>query len=67
MLLKAKSEGKAVLFVTEDLDELLLISDTISIIYNGTLSKPYNARQLEKREVGLMMTGTNSLKVNHEA
>ena len=58
MLIKAKLEGKAVLFVTEDLDELLLISDKISVMYNGSLTNPRKAKNLEKRELGLMMTGT---------
>jgi simple sugar transport system ATP-binding protein len=59
MLLAAKSTGKAVLFVTEDLDELLLISDQVSVMFNGSLTSPKHAKNLEKREIGLMMTGTN--------
>ncbi|MDG2474249.1 MAG: ATP-binding cassette domain-containing protein [Paracoccaceae bacterium] len=58
MLIDAKLAGKAVLFVTEDLDELLLISDKISVMYNGSITTPKDAKTLEKREIGLMMTGT---------
>ena len=57
MLIKAKLNKKAVLFVTEDLDELLVISDKISVMYNGHLKTPKVAKHLEKRELGLMMTG----------
>ncbi len=57
MLIEAKLNQKAVLFVTEDLDELLLISDKISVMYNGSLTTPRTQKQLEKREIGLMMTG----------
>ena len=62
ILLDAKSQGKSILFVTEDLDELLSISDRVSVMYNGTLSIPKDASVLEKREIGLMMTGTKSKK-----
>lgn len=58
MLIDAKMTGKAVLFVTEDLDELLLISDKISVMYNGSITTPKKAKALEKREIGLMMTGS---------
>ena len=58
MLLNAKSAGKAILVVTEDLDELLLISDKVSVMYNGSLTAPKQAKELTKREIGLMMTGT---------
>ena len=58
MLLNAKSAGKAILFVTEDLDELLLISDKVSVMYNGSLTLAKKVKELEKREIGMMMTGT---------
>jgi ABC-type uncharacterized transport system ATPase subunit len=58
MLLNAKSDGKAILVVTEDLDELLLISDKVSVMYNGSLTTAKQAKELEKREIGLMMTGS---------
>ena len=58
MLLNAKSDGRAILVVTEDLDELLLISDKVSVMYNGSLTAAKQAKKLEKREIGLMMTGS---------
>jgi len=57
LLLEERDKGKAVLFITEDLDELLLVSDVISIMFDGKLMGPYNSEKLEKREIGLMMTG----------
>jgi ABC-type uncharacterized transport system ATPase subunit len=44
--------------VTEDLDELLLISDKVSVMYNGSLTSAKQAKKLQKREIGLMMTGS---------
>jgi ABC-type uncharacterized transport system ATPase subunit len=45
------------LFITEDLDELLEVSDVVSIMFDGKLTGPFPSEKLEKRDIGLMMTG----------
>ena len=52
-----RQEGNAVLLITEDLDELLMLSDRIAVIYNGNLSKSYSVEELDRTRIGLMMAG----------
>jgi ABC-type uncharacterized transport system ATPase subunit len=56
-LVKARSEGKAVLLVSADLDELLALSDRIGIIFKGRIIKEIDHDEAVKEEVGLSMTG----------
>ncbi|MGA2763142.1 MAG: ABC transporter ATP-binding protein [Spirochaetia bacterium] len=59
-LVKARSEGKAVLLVSADLDELLALSDRIGIIFKGKIIKEIAHDDAVKEEVGLFMTGEKS-------
>jgi ABC-type uncharacterized transport system ATPase subunit len=56
-LIKARSEGKAILLVSADLDELMALSDRIGIIFKGKIIKEISHDQAVKEEVGLFMTG----------
>ncbi len=56
-LLKAKSEGLAVLLITEDLDELFLMSDHIYVICRGELVGHMLTENATIERIGLMMTG----------
>ena len=57
LILSAKAEGNAVLLISEDLDELLSISDLISVMYRGNISDSYYTDNLNRLKVGLMMAG----------
>ena len=57
LILDVRKKGNAVLLITEDLDELLKLSDTVSVIYNGKLSNSFSAEGLDRARVGLMMAG----------
>lgn len=56
-ILKARSEGLAVLLITEDLDELFLMSDHIYVICDGTMVGHMPKHEATIEKVGLMMTG----------
>lgn len=56
-LLKAKREGKAILLVSSDLNELLKLSDRIAVIYKGKICAVLNTEKTNEREIGLYMTG----------
>lgn len=49
--------GSAVLVVSQDLDEILEISDRIAVMSHGRLSEPRDAREITREEIGLLMTG----------
>ena len=51
-----KERGVAVLYVGEDLDVLLELSDRILVLCGGKVSGIIPGRGAKKRDVGLMMT-----------
>ncbi len=56
-LLEARTRGAAILLISEDLDELLALSDRIVVIYHGRLSQPMQTGKVTAREIGLIMSG----------
>ena len=51
-----KEEGVAVVYVGEDLDVLLALSDKILVLCDGKANGLLDARTTTKEEVGLLMT-----------
>jgi simple sugar transport system ATP-binding protein len=49
--------GAAVLVISQDLDELLEISDRIAVIFHGRLSAPLPAGSATREQIGLLMGG----------
>ena len=49
--------GSAVLVISQDLDEILEISDRIAVISKGRLSAPRDAHGITREEIGLLMAG----------
>ncbi|GAP14186.1 nucleoside ABC transporter ATP-binding protein [Longilinea arvoryzae] len=56
LLLTQREAGSAVLLISEELDELLALSDRIYVIYEGKIMGEVLDGDIEK--IGLMMTGT---------
>ncbi len=56
LLLLQREAGAGVLLVSEELEELLALSDRIYVIYDGRIMGEVNDGDIEK--IGLMMTGT---------
>ena len=56
-LVEQRDNGKAVLLVSLELDEVLNVSDRIAIVNNGELIGIVNASETDENEVGLMMAG----------
>jgi len=59
-LLKARDNDKAVLLISEELEELMNLSDRIAVIYEGKILKIIPAKQAQKAELGLLMAGVQS-------
>ncbi|MDO7785962.1 ABC transporter ATP-binding protein [Desulforamulus aquiferis] len=58
MLLDQRSKGAAIVLISEDLEELLKLSDRIGVLYKGTLMGILPVEQAEPERIGLMMLGS---------
>lgn len=56
-LLEQREKGRAILLISEDLDEIFALSDRIAVIYEGKLMGIVETRAAERSQVGLMMAG----------
>ncbi|MCX2725877.1 ABC transporter ATP-binding protein [Roseibium salinum] len=56
-LLAARSRGAGVILISEDLDELMRLSDRIAVIHRGRLSAAEPAETLDRSALGLRMAG----------
>ena len=56
LLNEQKEKGVAVIYVGEDLDVLLALSDRILVLCDGKLNGIVDARTTTKEEIGLLMT-----------
>ena len=57
LLCRMRDQGKAILLVSADLDEVMQLSDTIAVIYEGAFMKVAPAKELDRTAMGLMMGG----------
>ena len=53
-LLEARARGAGVVLISEDLDEILSLSDRIMVIHDGEL---HEAQTRDRASIGLMMAG----------
>jgi general nucleoside transport system ATP-binding protein len=56
-LLAARGRGAGVLLISEDLDELLALSDRVCVMFQGKLSPPTPRAGVSIQNLGLMMAG----------
>jgi ABC-type uncharacterized transport system ATPase subunit len=56
-LIELARSGSAVLVISQDLDELFEISDAITVMHNGELSKPVPIGEATFEKIGLLMGG----------
>ncbi len=58
-LLEQRASGRAILLISEDLDEVLALSDRIAVIYEGRIIGIVNRGQATVEQIGLMMAGVS--------
>ncbi|MFJ5301488.1 ABC transporter ATP-binding protein [Streptomyces sp. NPDC088350] len=62
---EARREGLAVLLISADLDELIGLSDTLRVIYDGRLVADADPATVTPEELGSAMTGAASGHLEH--
>lgn len=65
-LLAERERGSAILLISEDLEEIMSLSDRIAVLYEGRIMGIVPADRAKIEEIGLMMAGT-SVKSDEEA
>jgi simple sugar transport system ATP-binding protein len=56
-LIKSRDEGKAILMISFELDEVMSVSDRILVMYEGQIVKNVMAKDITVEELGLYMAG----------
>jgi len=65
LVLAHADKGMAVLFVSEDLDELFALSDRLLVLHAGHAAGLFETKKTTPEEVGLLMTGGAGEGVSH--
>ena len=58
-LIKINEQNKSIILISTDTDELLKLSDKISVIHKGKLSNIMNADEVTSEKLGILMGGGN--------
>ena len=56
-LLERRRQGVAILLLSEDLDELLLLCDRIAVLYRGRIVGTLRRDRFDRYEIGRLMSG----------
>jgi len=59
-LLEQRKAGAAVLMISEDLDEVMALSDRIAVIYEGRIVGVVDRQEATVEQLGLLMAGVSS-------
>ena len=58
-LLDLSQSGKAVILISQDLEEIFQLSDKVCVIHEGVLSEIFDVRDITATDIGLLMGGKN--------
>jgi simple sugar transport system ATP-binding protein len=61
LLLEQRTQGRAVLMISEALEEIMTLSDRIAVIYEGEIMGVVRSEDAELEEIGLMMAGAHRI------
>jgi simple sugar transport system ATP-binding protein len=65
-LLNLSQTGKAVILISQDLEEIFQLSDKIAVLNNGNLSEVLSANDISAASVGLLMGGNSKSQNDQE-
>ncbi|MEA2333045.1 MAG: ral nucleoside transport system ATP-binding protein [Thermoleophilaceae bacterium] len=60
LLLKARADGIAVLMISEDLDEVLQLTDRIVVLYEGRIMGSFSRADVSRDTIGALMGGASA-------
>jgi len=60
LLMALRDEGKSVLLISEDLDELLLLSDRTVVLFGGRAMGEVTHETADREQLGMMMAGVSA-------
>jgi simple sugar transport system ATP-binding protein len=58
-LIEMRDKGSAILLISADLDEILMLSDKIAVIFEGKIVAIKDPKETKRKEIGLLMAGAN--------
>jgi simple sugar transport system ATP-binding protein len=58
LMLDYRDRGGAIVLVSEDLDELLSLSDRMVVMFQGNIVGEFPTESASIQEIGMLMTGT---------
>jgi len=61
-LMEQRGKGMAILLISEDLDEIMSMSDRIAVMYEGKIAGMVPAAKAKIKEIGLMMAGAKQAR-----
>ncbi len=56
-LVRERDRGRAILLISLELDEVMNVSDTIDVIYAGTIVDSFKQGEVDEKTIGLLMAG----------
>lgn len=65
-LIEQRDNGKGVLLVSFELDEIMNVSDRIAVIYEGKIVAIVNPKETTEQELGLLMAGSKRKEAGGE-
>jgi ABC-type uncharacterized transport system ATPase subunit len=57
LLLEQRDSGSAVLLISEDLEEILALSDRLAVIYEGRVMGIFDTGEASREDIGVLMAG----------
>ena len=64
--MKQKNQGKSVLLISADLDEILSLSDRIAVLFEGRIMGVLDREEADVFKIGLYMGGVTKKEESHE-
>ena len=66
-LVEERNQGAGILLISEDLDEVMQLSDRILVIYEGEIMGEVPGDQADRNQIGLMMAGQRQETISPSA